>query len=208
MEKEIKELIRLYGKLNHKLYVYLKYKSTPFKDINDAIPLDSSILDVGCGIGMYGFYLYLKSQKRKVLGVDNNTKKVKYASKVGRHIKDVDFDFVDLNKNYRLGRYDTYLVNDVLHHIPDTSKKRLLRKIYSVMPKAGKLVIKDMHSGSRIKFVLNYINDKVMTLNDRLYFIDKKELIKLLEEIGFKVRYKKVDGYLFPHIMYICTKGT
>lgn len=206
MEDKIKELILLYDGLISKLYIYLKYKLTPLDKINSAIPKKCSILDVGSGNGMYSIYLYIKSNKRKILGVDNDKKRVAYANKIAENMANVNFRILDLNKNYSLPRYDVYLINDVLHHLPDRGKIKLLKKIYLKMPRMGILVIKDMHTKNKIKFLLNYLNDKIMTLNKKLFFISERKLIEALRGIGFKVEYEEIRGYLFSHIIYLCTK--
>ena len=206
MEKTVKRLINIYPNQISKLYIWLKHKLTPFKAINNTVPENGSILDIGCGNGMYAIYLFLKNNKRSITGIDNNKKRINYANKVSRNIKQLKFKYLDLNKEYKLDKYNCYLINDVLHHISDKSKVKLLKKVYMNMRKNDILVIKDMHYMNKIKFILNYINDKIMTLGSKLYFIESHILLELLKKLGFKVSYKKIDGYLFPHIIFICRK--
>jgi len=206
MEEKIWELISLYSRLASKLYICLKCKLTPIDKLSSSIPKECSILDVGSGNGMYSIYLYLKSNKRRILGIDNDKKRIDYANRIAQNIANVKFKTLDLNKNYNLLKCDVYLINDVLHHISDNNKIKLLKKIYLKIPRNGILVIKDMHTRNKIKFALNYLNDKIMTSNKKLFFISEQKLIESLRKIGFKVRYKEINGYLFPHILYLCKK--
>jgi 2-polyprenyl-3-methyl-5-hydroxy-6-metoxy-1,4-benzoquinol methylase len=207
MKKEMKQLVRLYPRQSSKAYVLLKNLLTPFGEIDSSIPKKGKILDIGCGIGMYSFYLKLRAPQRTIVGIDNNIRRIRYANSIAEHHKlRLKFWYADLNRHYEIERYDAYLINDVLHHIPNKSKEVLLKKIFHNMRKKDVLVIKEMHFRSKPKFNLNYINDKIMTLGDELYFIDRLELTTLLREIGFKVESKEIDGYIFPHIIYVCRK--
>ena len=206
MNKRMKKLISLYPSIVSKIYIRLKYLLTPFEDIDSAVPLKANILDIGCGNGQYSIFLGLKSKVRKVSGIDNDKKRIRLACSITKRNSNISFSYTDLNKEYNLKRYDTYLINDVLHHIPDKSKIKLLEKIYNNMRNDNLLIIKDMHKENKIKYVLNYINDKIMTKNQKLYFLSTKELTEILENIGFKVKVKKIRGYPFPHIMCFCRR--
>ena len=133
---------------------------------------------------------------------------VKYAKNITSRIKNLEFRHIDLNGKYSIPSCEAYLINDVLHHIPDKSKKWILKSVFSSMPYNGVLVIKDMSFRSKIKFFLNYLNDIIMTRNDKLYFISRERLTKMLQDIGFKIKAKELKGYAFPHIIYTCRKIT
>jgi uncharacterized protein len=206
MFNRLSTLVACYSGLVSKLYVILKYIITPFSIINSSLPIKGRIIDVGCGKGIYSLFLYLKSPSRELLGVDNNREMIVYAKNASKALKKIDFSFMDLNKEYSLPFANAYLINDVLHHIPYKSQKKLLNQIYNVIDENGILVIKDVHDENKLKFFLNYLVDKMMTGNQKLYYKKKKELISLLKKIGFKVRYEKIDYYPFPHIIYICIR--
>jgi len=206
MEKEISVLIKLHKSPISKLYIYLKYLLTPFKVIDRSLPSRGNILDVGCGSGMYSIYLYLRSENRSIKGIDGNKNRIEYANKLTKNINQLSFDWVDLNMDYRIEKYDSYLINDVLHHIPNKSKRKLISTIYKSMDSDGSLVIKEIDSKNRFKFFLNYINDKIMTKNDKLYFMKRTKLIKILKNVGFKVTFQEIRGFLFPHLLIIARK--
>ncbi|MBS3136694.1 class I SAM-dependent methyltransferase [Candidatus Woesearchaeota archaeon] len=208
MDKEIKEIIGMYEGITSKFYIYLKYLLTPFLSIDDSLPRQGRILDIGCGTGAYSIYLYLKSKKRSVCGLDRDSRRIKYAKNITSRIKNLEFRHIDLNGKYSIPSCEAYLINDVLHHIPDKSKKWILKSVFSSMPYNGVLVIKDMSFRSKIKFFLNYLNDIIMTRNDKLYFISRERLTKMLQDIGFKIKAKELKGYAFPHIIYTCRKIT
>ena len=207
MEREIAQLIAVYPKCISKLYVFLKSLLTPFGSLDSSLPKAGSICDLGCGSGMYSIYLWLKSGKRRVIGVDQSPSRIAYAKQVSSHIPNLTFGVTDFNKAYTLPGADAYLINDVLHHIPDEGKRNLIAKVYSRMPKEGILVIKDMTKRHKVKFFLNYVNDIIMTRYQPLHFIAREDLTNLLETAGFRVRSREINGYLFPHVIYLCTKA-
>ena len=72
-----------------------------------------TILDVGCGIGLYSS-IFAK-MGFKVKGIDISTKSIEIAKKLPFEI---DFEVADLN-NYHDGKYDIVFCWDVLHHTFD-----------------------------------------------------------------------------------------
>ncbi|MBD3164465.1 methyltransferase domain-containing protein [Candidatus Woesearchaeota archaeon] len=205
MDNKIKTVINL-NKGHLKFYACLKYLVTPFSELDSRIPKKCRLLDIGCGYGVYSIYFALKSERRTISGIDKNPKKINYADKISKGCRNVNFNVLDLDKNYALPEADVYLINDVLHHINNMSKEILLKKISDKMKKNNILLIKEMHSGSKIKFFLNCINDKIMTFNKKLYFIEKERLLSSFKKLGLKVRHYKLNNYIFPHIIYICKK--
>lgn len=72
-----------------------------------------TVLDVGCGIGLYSSIFY--SEGFKVKGIDISEKSIEIAKKIPLLI---DFEVADLN-NYHDDKYDIVFCWDVLHHTFD-----------------------------------------------------------------------------------------
>ena len=90
----------------------------------------SSILDIGCGTGMFGDHVH---RKCKYKGIDINESFINHAKKKGLNVSLHDiFNF----KEY-LKKFDVIVICDVLHHI-HPKHKLLLEKIKNY---ANKIII-------------------------------------------------------------------
>jgi len=67
---------RMIGRIENPFY-FRDYKFI-FKAINRLIPADSSVLDVGCGMGILDRLLKKSSAKRKIIAFDLSSKAIEY----------------------------------------------------------------------------------------------------------------------------------
>jgi len=84
---------------------------------------DCSVLDIGCGIGQYS-----NITSSKYLGVDLNSKYIKYCKKKYSNEKNKSFRCEDVTTllNEKI-TYDIVIMVDFLHHIPDDLAKKVLK---------------------------------------------------------------------------------
>jgi ubiquinone/menaquinone biosynthesis C-methylase UbiE len=112
-------------------------------DFISGFPKDISILDVGCGEGVFVEEL-LKMGYQKVIGLDEN-----YSS-----LRVLQGNAVSLP--FKNDQFDVVLFLDVLEHIPIEKQTDAVKEIYRVLKQGGILVasIPNLaHLASRIKFL-------------------------------------------------------
>jgi len=196
----------MYPTFGSRLYVFIRKRLIPLAGIEKYLPKKGTILDIGCGYGLASIYLALKSPARKVIGLELSKKRVQIARKAAKGIKNLEFRQQDFIKTKKLGKCSAILMIDLLHHIPYPTQKRLLQECYKKLNKKGILLIKDIATKPRHKYLWNYLHDKIMTKNQKLYFQHPKNLKNLLEHMGFRVKIKPMKSRLYPHIIYVCEK--
>lgn len=204
-------IIKRYPTTTSKIYVLLRYILLPFVCIEPYLPKKGFIINLGSGYGSYDIYFALKEPKRKILGLELVKKRVNVAKQAAKGIKNINFKLQDFTKYYKLEYADAICMIDLLHHIPSFTQKVILKECFKKLKKNGILIIKDVAEKPRWKFLYNYLHDKIMTKNDKLYFLKMKEFKQELKDIKFKVTrgpilIKTHPLNPIPHFIMICKK--
>ncbi len=208
----MKKIIRNYSSSIIKAYSFVRFtiiKPDLLDQISDLMPHDGDFLDLGCGFGLFPVYYGLKNRERHITGIDKNKNRIIEARAVAKKFNLHNLKFInkDLMDGLFPGTYDVIYTFDLLHHIPNKVSENLMKHIYNSLKKGGTLIIKDVTVEPRWKFWFTYILDKIMTMNDPLYYQHHKEVATFLENIGFKVEVKKINDILpYPHILFVCIK--
>lgn len=210
-KKEIFELYRDASFIT-RAYLRIKLRICPLIALETHFPQEGKIIDLGCGNGLFPNILSLGSSERQIIGLDLDRKKIQVANQTkapGSHITYQMGDVVD--SDYPKG--DVFTLVDVLYLIPYDKQDLILQKCYSSLPPGGILIIKEMDTKPRWKYVWNLFQETFavkligFTLGERFYFQSQKDYEGILQRIGFSVKPVPLDkGYWYPHIVYVCTK--
>jgi len=145
-----------------------------FKDL----PKDAKILDIGCGLGQFLYYLD-KEGFRNLTGIDISKNQVELALKMQPHL---DIRFTDdtikfLNKFQE--EHDVIVMNDVIEHLNLDELFKLLMGIHLSLKKNGLIIIKTINSAYPLSNASRY-----MDLTHTISF-HKKSLTQLLIHAQF-----------------------
>lgn len=102
---------------------------------------NSSVLELGCGIGVITSLMIKTVKKGKIVSVDISDESIKFAKD---KIKESNVDFIisDLvNFDYPTTNFDFVTLFDVLEHIPIEHHCAIFRKIVQYMDNNSKLII-------------------------------------------------------------------
>jgi len=107
------------------------------KIIKNAPKRIESMLDAGCGTGVYSFSLAEKA--KKIDAIDFEAKKIDYDKRVNR-FKNIRFQCMDLrNLKFKKNSFDFVICSDVIEHIKQDEKA--ISEISRVMKKRGRLLL-------------------------------------------------------------------
>lgn len=162
-------------------------------------------MDYGCGYGATSCYFALSSKDRHIIGVEYDKSRVKKAMNMAKSMRNLKFKFGDISK-IKITNADAHLLIDVLHHMPFKEQTILLENIIKRIKKGNLIVIKEIDKRPFLKYYWNYIHDKIMTLNDRLYFRDQKWLENFLDKKKLKVKVIRCENLLYPHFIIAAKK--
>jgi SAM-dependent methyltransferase len=124
-------------------FVFWKMKADPlFEAVEESIPQQGRILDLGCGYGIVAHWLTLGSPGRTVKGVDNDAGKIRVALATATQNPRVCFEKADVLA-WEYPACDCVLMCDLLHYLPHDLKEQVLRKAYAALRPSGCLVVRD-----------------------------------------------------------------
>ena len=190
-----------------KIYLKLRPLIIPFDVIEEHIPKTGTIVDIGCGYGIFASYIASKSTKRNVIGIDLNKKRIFLAKKKFSNIANLKFICNNITSS-EIPHADGITAIDVIHHIPTLElQTSLLKTCFSVLGENGKLIIKDVDTKPLWKYLFNWIHDYLMTRGEPVLYNSQNTFKNLLEKTGFELEKKmNIKNYPYSHVLFIAKK--
>jgi 2-polyprenyl-3-methyl-5-hydroxy-6-metoxy-1,4-benzoquinol methylase len=142
----MQRIVRHYWDPGLRGYVWGKLRSDPifaaaFELLNEAPTLP--LLDVGCGIGLFEFYLRERGLTAPLTGVDFDKRKIASAQRVAKRgaYPDLTFTLHDAMTSQEFRGH--VVIFDVLHYLDAAQQARLLERAASQIAPGGYCLIRD-----------------------------------------------------------------
>lgn len=165
------------------------------------------VLDIGCGFGLFGCYFSSMYPEMSYTGYDLNEGRVDQANRAAKKLglQNVDFKIGDA-RDLEIGdEFDAILMVDLLHHIDDPAKARLLEACRAHLAADGRLIVKDVTTHPFFKIAFTWALDVVMTHSFDMWYWGEKRFYETLGLHFNRVEmYPIVDWLPYPHIIYLC----
>ena len=197
--------------IRDKAHLVLRLLTMPWKRIIDIFPEGETLVDIGCGHGVLINMLKNKSCFKKLIGYDPDERKILIAQQTA----DNRVRFSAGNILMPDLKADVYSIFDVLYLVPFNEQEVILKQVFISLPLGGHLVIKEVGKKPFWKFCFACLQESIvvkvfnLTKGKSFYFHTEEEFEQLLTRIGFLVQKNQLHkGFLYPHVMYICKKGT
>ncbi len=157
--------------------------------LNDArLKAGDKVVDLGCGIGSFSCYVAQRVDC-EVVGVNISEFQLKKAKKIAKkkkisNVSFKKFDLMDINQIE--DKFNAAFSLAVNCHLPD--KKRVIRNIYSILKKGGRLVISDyLQKHTLSSFEKELLIEPFNHYWNYPYMESVEGNIKLLKQAGFKI---------------------
>jgi 2-polyprenyl-6-hydroxyphenyl methylase/3-demethylubiquinone-9 3-methyltransferase len=207
MIEEYIKLIKEYPGLYR--FYQVKRRMFPIEKCLAHFPRRGTLVDLGCGNGLLTGLLCLRAPQMRVIGMDDDQRKLATARKVFGDFETLRFVRGDIVEA-ALPQGDHFSLVDVLYLINFSAQEKILASICRSMPENGLFLLKEMDNKPLYKFWFNIFQETVSvkllgrTLGGRFYFRSSKEMVSLLKRVGFaSVEVIPLHrGYLYPHILY------
>jgi SAM-dependent methyltransferase len=147
------------------------------------------IFDLGCGIGLLGFYLREIGIDVPVRGVDHDAKKVAAATAIAKRYEGLDFRTGDAREPLPPGWNVVAL--DILHYFTDGEQNAILRSIAAAVPPGGVAIIRDAVRDGSLRYKLTAAQETFSRLirwlkAERLNFPTRTQIEQPFLALGYE----------------------
>ena len=184
----LSELVAAYSDvpLGTKLFLAHRYWHSRFSDLERLVVSSGTVLDLGCGHGLFASFLGLRGPERRVVALEKDVAKATVAR--GR-VTNVSVEHRDVTLA-DFPRVDAVTLIDVAHHLESfEAQEVLLADIARSLPRGGQLVFKEVTTSLPFRFRATRALDWIAYPGEPLFFRHHDEFRRLLEAQGFSTRF-------------------
>lgn len=121
----------------------------------------ADLLDIGCGLGLLGFYLRERGYRGAYRGVDFDAAKIAEAQRVARkHYSDLVFDNGDANTLPAFS--GNVVLLDVLHYLDQTDQQALLREAAARVAPGAALIARNVLREPGWRFYATVLEERLI----------------------------------------------
>jgi 2-polyprenyl-3-methyl-5-hydroxy-6-metoxy-1,4-benzoquinol methylase len=176
----------------------------PYHILMEYIPQGSSVLDIGCGMGLWLLLLSRLGRLSKGVGVEIDGKKIKIANSIKIPADNLEFLQSGGKDKWPAGSYDCVTMIDVLHHILPNQQEAFLAKIKEIDTR--RIVFKDIDPQAKMKCIMNLLHDMLLSRQLPRY-CEKEKVAACFKQLGFTVKYiGRCDMLWYSHYVIVAEK--
>jgi SAM-dependent methyltransferase len=165
-------------------YVARKLRSDPvYPAVYESVRSSrESLLDVGCGVGLLGFYLRERNFKNPIIGLDRDVRKIRAGKQVAGAYPEVDLRALNLQD--RLPEFSgSVAMLDVLHYLSPVDQNNLLVSLREQIAPGEALLVRDCLSDRGIRYSVTLVAEKFSQLTSwnvrtPLYFPSRESILR------------------------------
>lgn len=165
------------------------------------------ILDVGCGFGLFGCYFASLYPGLSYHGIDIDAERINQARSVAARLglRNATFQIGDAVDLTLLGTFDAALMIDLMHHLGDAAKRRLIDECVRHLASDGRLIVKDVTTHPPLKLAFTWALDVLMTRGFDMWYWDETTFLATLNGYFAEVDTLPITDWMpYPHIVYLC----
>jgi 2-polyprenyl-3-methyl-5-hydroxy-6-metoxy-1,4-benzoquinol methylase len=209
----VRRIIRAYDDPVVRAYCWVRFgilRQRFLDEIGQYLPAEGTVLDVGCGFGLFSLYYAATGPRRVLRGLDVNARRIALARRAARRlgIENVAYEEGDARDFKGEGDVAAAYMLDIVHHVPASAVAPLIRQLRRALTPGGILLVKDVDTRPVAKRWFTWALDKLMSPATPVHYWSADALCAVLESAGFVVRrHLMVDVLPYPHILYVCGTG-
>ena len=194
-----------------RVHTAIRWRLFDFSQLAPYVPDDGTFVDIGCGHGLWLFYLAQLRPEATLWGIDPDAAKIGIAQEVARRhgYDQITFAGRDVQGSDLPGCTLASLI-DVLYLVPTDSQKTILSAVVDHLEPGGRLLLKEIDTRPRWKYAWNLAQETLtvrllgITYGDSFTFRAGEEWADLLTDLGLAVTIKPLHrGTLHPHVLVI-----
>ena len=146
-------------------YVSRKIRSDPaYPAVYESVRSSQNrLLDVGCGVGLLGFYLRERGFENPIIGLDRDARKIRTAQQIAAAYPEMDLRARDLRDG--LPEFSGAIAMlDVLHYLPPADQNNLLLRVAERIAPGAMLVLRDCPRDPGLRYAATFLAEKFAQL--------------------------------------------
>lgn len=162
----------------------------PFEEIIKQTPRGSTVLDVGCGDGLFLVTLADFGLISRGTGFDTSRVAIQSARLASGNLPaSVALEFIhwSVEQPWPGGEFDVVSMIDVLHHIPPEAKRAAVEQAAAHVKPGGLFLFKDIGEEPRWRAFLNSLHDLILT-GERVTYTPLNTLVSWVQGAGLVER--------------------
>ena len=181
-------LLALYADatLPMKAFLVHRYWHASLSRLERLVVRKGTVLDLGCGHGVFANLMGLREPGRAVLALEKNPEKAALARGRVTNVRVEDRDIA----SDTLPPVDAITLIDVLHHLQSfAEQEELLDAVARVLAPGGQFVLKEVTTALPARFRLTVLLDRIAYPGESFYFRHHDDFRRLLDDRGFDTEF-------------------
>ncbi len=198
--------------LKERWFVRARQASAPIVEVAEAA-VGESIVEIGCGHGLVLAHVAQRLPQARVLGVDVDDAKIRWAQAGAGRLPNVELrvEALEALAARQPGAFDCALVCDVLYLLPVETWRNFLAHTRTLLRRGGRLVLKEAEDDGSWKVTKALLQERFMVSvlgktqgSGGLQFAPRDVLTQALSSSGFRVASaRSFSGYSTPHVLLV-----
>ncbi len=183
----------------------IKYKQgyrpyiCPFHLLVDYVPRGASVLDVGCGAGLFILLIARLGRIRSAVGFDADHVAIHAAQDAATKLFDrapIHFEQRSAHDRWPEGQFDVVSIIDVMHHVPPEKQPDLIAAAAEHLNEGGLLVYKDMASRPLWRAWANRLHD-LASVQEWIHYAELDDVINWARDAGLRLDHREAASMLW-----------
>lgn len=199
-------------------HTVVRWATSPMDSVQRELPERGSVLEIGCGHGMFSLTAALGSAGRRVLGADIDGAKLVEARRAAAAagLGTERLEFLEVEPDWRPPTeqlYDAVVILDVLYLLGVSGAVDLTRAAARVVRPGGRLLVKEMDTELRWKARFCAAQEFAATKLTHVTAGSTVELVPLdmlrsaMQDEGLRVDVRRLDRHRpWPHALLVGTR--
>lgn len=196
-----------------RLFVHGRAFLSDLAVVEQYVPKNGFIVDLGCGHGLFACVLRETSATRRVLGIDLDERKIAVARRAVQDTQWLRFEVGDIVRDVP-PHCDAVTVVDVLYLLPFEEQEQVLRNAAAALAEGGPLVVKAQERRRDPRYAVTYAQELVTVSlgftrggRERFYFPSREEALAMFERAGFLVDVVEMPRRPYTDVVYLARKA-
>lgn len=177
----------------------------PFEELLPEVPRGASVLDIGCGGGLFLGLLEAAGKQPLGVGFDLSQPAIALAQRMSRDARKrraesrLSFETVEADSPWPEGLFDVVAMIDVIHHVPPGAQEQVIRDACKRVRLGGLFLYKDMVSRPRWRAAANQLHDLLLA-RQWVHHLPPEQVAKWAVDEGLQVeRAQRINRFWYGH---------